>query len=349
MPRDNPSSLPRRTSLRLAQSSPRSITDRPSDHKANQKNEEHHLESIESSFVPTSIEVAIPLKKQSPSCASSSSSSSEDTSGEGRNDYDTPATSVVMTPAESDVNKPRRRVNASARALELRSSSMSLSNTQRGLKRNAAALSPEAPALETSDEALAQALQMQEYQESFSKRLKIAANASRDTLEIEDSTGDDDLLMNLDSDGVEDAEDEEDFEPWQPKRNIRTSRRSTTKRTIPDSEVSDLSDDEAGDDNYQTDSGADGPPSSSSEEEPLVVERARNSGTTNASTGSRGRRQALRAPANRRRTVIPPGMSRRVSILGSSTSWCSNTASRLIESDANLKDNIRLSRKCGTI
>jgi DNA repair protein RAD16 len=254
-----------------------------------------------------------------------------------------------MTPAESDVNKPRRRVNASARALELRSSTMSLSNTQRGLKRNAAAFSTDAPALETSDEALAQALQMQEYQESFSKRLKTAANASRDKLEIEDSTEDDDLLMNLDSDGVEDAEDEEDLEPWQPKRNIRTSRRSTTKRTIADSEVSGLSDDEAGDDNYQTDSEADGPPSSSSEEEPLVVERARNAGTTNAGTSSRGRRQALRAPANRRRIVVPPGMSHRVSVLVSSTSWCSNTVYRLIESDANLKSNIRLSYQCGTI
>ncbi|RHZ46707.1 DNA repair protein RAD16 [Aspergillus thermomutatus] len=310
VPRDKQSSLPRRTSLRLAQSTPRSTTDRPSDHKANQKNEERHLESIESSFVPTSVEVAIPLKKQSPSCASSSSSS-EDTFGEGRNDYDTPATSVVMTPAESDVNKPRRRVNASARARELRSSTMSLGNTQRGLKRNAAALSPDAPALETSDEALAQALQMQEYQESFSKRRKVAASASRDNLEIEDSTEDDDPLKNLDSDGVLDAEDEEDFEPWRPKRNIRTSRQSTTKQAIPDSELSDLSDDEAGDGNYQTDSEAGGPPSSSSEEEPLVVERARNSGTTNASTGSRARRQALRATANQRRAVIQPWMSYR--------------------------------------
>jgi DNA repair protein RAD16 len=275
------------------------------------------LESIEPSCVSTSVEVAIPLKKQSPPSASSSSSS-EDTFGEGRNDYDTPATSVVMTPVETDVNKPRRRVNASTRARELRSRTMPLSSMQRGLKRNAAVLSPDDSTLGTSDEALAEALQMQEYQESFSKRRKVAASASRDTPEIEDSTEDDDLLDNLHSDGFEDAEDEEDLEPWQPKRSIRTSRRSTTQQTVPDSEASDLSDDEAGDGNYQTDSEADGPPSSSSEEEPLIAERARNSGTANASSGSRARRQALRAPANQRRTVIPPWMSQRVSILASS-------------------------------
>jgi DNA repair protein RAD16 len=189
---------------------------------------------------------------------------------------------------------------------------------QRGLKRNVAALSPDASTLGTSDEALAQALQMQEYQESFSKRRKIAASAGRDTPGIEDSTEDDDLLENLESDGFKDAEDEEDFEPWQPKRSIRTSRRSTTQQIIPDSEVSDLSDDEAGDGNYQTDSEADGPLSSSSEEEPLIAERARNSGTANASTGSRARRQALRASANQRRTNIPPWMSSRVSMLASS-------------------------------
>jgi DNA repair protein RAD16 len=182
---------------------------------------------------------------------------------------------------------------------------------QRGLKRNAAVLSPDDSTLGTSDEALAEALQMQEYQESFSKRRKVAASASRDTPGIEDSTEDDDLLDNLDSDGFEDAEDEEDLEPWQPKRSIRTSRRLTTQQTVPDSEASDLSDDEAGDGNYQTDSEADGPPSSSSEEEPLIAERARNSGTANASSGSRARRQALRAPANQRRTVIPPWMSQR--------------------------------------
>lgn len=301
VPQDKQSLLPRRTSLRLAQSNPRSTADRPSDHGANQRNEE-----IDQSCVSTSVEVAIPLK-QSPPCASSSSSS-DDTFGEGRNDYDTPATSIVMTPAESDVNKPRRRVNASTRARELRSRTTPLSSMQRGLKRNAAALSPDDSTLGASDEAFAEALQMQEYQESFSKRRKIAVSASRDTPEIEKSTEDDDILEHIDSDGFEDAEDEEDLEPWQPKRSIRTSRRSTTQQTVPDSEASDLSDDEAGDGNYQTESEAEGPPSSSSEEEPLIAERARNSGRSNASSGSRARRQALR---NQRRTLIPSWMSQR--------------------------------------
>ncbi|KAH2319092.1 DNA repair protein rad16 [Aspergillus fumigatus] len=301
VPQDKQSLLPRRTSLRLAQSNPRSTADRPSDHGANQRNEE-----IDQSCVSTSVEVAIPLK-QSPPCASSSSSS-DDTFGEGRNDYDTPATSIVMTPAESDVNKPRRRVNASTRARELRSRTTPLSSMQRGLKRNAAALSPDDSTLGASDEAFAEALQMQEYQESFSKRRKIAVSASRDTPEIEKSTEDDDILEHIDSDGFEDAEDEEDLEPWQPKRSIRTSRRSTTQQTVPDSEASDLSDDEAGDGNYQTESEAEGPPSSSSEEEPLIAETARNSGRSNASSGSRARRQALR---NQRRTLIPSWMSQR--------------------------------------
>lgn len=220
-----------------------------------------------------------------------------------------------MTPAESDVNKPRRRVNASTRARELRSRTTPLSSMQRGLKRNAAALAPDDSTLGASDEAFAEALQMQEYQESFSKRRKIAVSASRDTPEIEKSTEDDDILEHIDSDGFEDAEDEEDLEPWQPKRSIRTSRRSTTQQTVPDSEASDLSDDEAGDGNYQTESEAEGPPSSSSEEEPLIAERARNSGRSNASSGSRARRQALR---NQRRTLIPSWMSQRVSMLASS-------------------------------
>lgn len=108
-----------------------------------------------------SLQVAVPVKNLSASHTSSSRSSVENGSGS------TPATSVAITPVESDGNRPNKRVSASARAAELRSSTMSL-GTQRGRKR-----APLSFTNEDIDEALARALQAEEYRAINPKRQKI--------------------------------------------------------------------------------------------------------------------------------------------------------------------------------
>lgn len=107
-----------------------------------------------------SLQVAVPVKNLSASHTSSSRSSVENGSGS------TPATSVAITPVESDGNRPNKRVSASARAAELRSSTMSL-GTQRGRKRGLSGFTKE-----DMDEALARALQAEEYRAINPKRQK---------------------------------------------------------------------------------------------------------------------------------------------------------------------------------
>jgi len=102
------------------------------------------------------------VKNISASHTSSSRSSVENGSGS------TPATSVAITPVESDGNRPNKRVSASARAVELRASTMSL-GTQRGRKR-----APSNFTKEDIDEALARALQAEEYRAINPKRQKIS-------------------------------------------------------------------------------------------------------------------------------------------------------------------------------
>ncbi|KAJ5097591.1 DNA repair protein RAD16 [Penicillium angulare] len=79
---------------------------------------------------------------------------------DGVSGVNTPATSVGGT-AEVDSNKPRR-VNASARAQQLRTSRMSQPN-RRGTKRSAGDMSPETVDRSDLDAAIARALQMEEY------------------------------------------------------------------------------------------------------------------------------------------------------------------------------------------
>jgi len=154
--------------------------------------------ALEAQARTSSIEIHIPVKKESPAQGPSSSTSVDGASRDEMNGDDTPATSVAVTPADSETNKPRKRVSASARARELRSSAFSLS-TARGLKRDASALSADDSTIESSDAALARALQMEEYQRTGVKRQKLSMGRSKPALEIQNSTDDDDMLTDLGS------------------------------------------------------------------------------------------------------------------------------------------------------
>ncbi|KAE8364188.1 SNF2 family N-terminal domain-containing protein [Aspergillus caelatus] len=187
------SALPRRTSSRLARSS---VSDaRKSDTTADKERGLHNpstLRPLHGSRL-AAVEVAIPLKKQSPTRSTSSSDLIEDISGDDMNVYSTPASSVAVTPAELDMTKARKRVSASARARELRSSIMSL-DTRKGSKRDFTTITTDDPTAESSDAAFAQALQLQEYQGSVQKRRKARNGVS---FAVEDSTDNDDVLTGL--------------------------------------------------------------------------------------------------------------------------------------------------------
>lgn len=121
------------------------------------------------------VKVVIPTMKDaspSDSCGSSGIRSADGTTG-----CSTPATSVG-TPAESGIKRTRGRVNASDRAQSLRTSIMTRRASLRGTKRSAdaAALSKDEASLETSDAAIAHALQMEEYEKPPPKKQKTAAS-----------------------------------------------------------------------------------------------------------------------------------------------------------------------------
>lgn len=139
------------------------------------------------------VEVAIPLKKESPARSISSSDLVENISGDDMNAYSTPASSVAVTPAELDMTKAKKRVSASSRARELRSSIMSL-NKRKGPKRDFTTITTDDPTAESSDAAFAQALRLQENQGSVQKRRKARNGVS---FAVEDSTDNDDVLTGL--------------------------------------------------------------------------------------------------------------------------------------------------------
>lgn len=133
-------------------------------------------DSAADQYEPGSVKVVIPTKKDG-SPIDSSRSSLGILSADGVTGFNTPATSVSVA-AETDSNKPRARVNASARAQQLRASRMSRT-IQRGVKRSADEMSPGAMDRSDLDAALALALQVGEYDQPRSKKRKIATRASR--------------------------------------------------------------------------------------------------------------------------------------------------------------------------
>ncbi|KAJ5085593.1 hypothetical protein N7532_010364 [Penicillium argentinense] len=117
----------------------------------------------------TNIAVVVPTFTTSHGSPSDSAGSSRGIqSADGVTGLNTPATSV-STGVDSDAKKPSTRVDASARALQLRTSARKPNTLQRGKKRRASVLSSDG---ETSDAALAHALQMEEYESSLPKSPK---------------------------------------------------------------------------------------------------------------------------------------------------------------------------------
>ncbi|OJD17571.1 hypothetical protein AJ78_02322 [Emergomyces pasteurianus Ep9510] len=118
---------------------------------------------------------------------SSFGSPSSSTDGGGMsttNGYTTPATTANVTPAEP-VNPSNKRVSASARALQLRSSAFALRRASAGTKRIASSMSMDTSPDESADAALACALQAEEYNDPSVKKLKYSH-------EIRNSSDDDD-------------------------------------------------------------------------------------------------------------------------------------------------------------
>ncbi|KAJ5218271.1 DNA repair protein RAD16 [Penicillium cinerascens] len=117
------------------------------------------------------FEVVIPGTKDN-TPTDSSRSSLGIFSADGTTGFNTPATSVGAG-AESDTKntkKPRARVNASERAARLQSNTASRRTSQRGTKRSAAAISVDETDQDTTDAALAHALQIEEYEKPRPKK-----------------------------------------------------------------------------------------------------------------------------------------------------------------------------------
>ena len=242
------------------------------------------------------VEVAIPVNKRHPSSRGSSAASvADDTSGDGRNDYSTPGTSVAVTPAESSASTSRKRVSATARARELGSSTMSLNNAQRGLRRSSRSIFAATPPNEDSDAQLARTLQLREYQRP-AKRQRISSGAKKRAFEIPDSTEDDEPLTELED--LSEFIDEEAIMEWEPS-----------------GESSSASIDEAGqDDSRRNDTELNDSTASSSDSDdvPLIWRTRRNRDI--GSRRGRGRTSARAAASN----SYPPWMSHRVSEKSSS-------------------------------
>ncbi|BDD56529.1 hypothetical protein MAP00_001974 [Monascus purpureus] len=296
------SSLPRRTSSRLARASFAASQKKVEDDSGQFNPVGSHPGPCSNSF-----EVAIPLKNVVSRYTSSSSTSTEENSGDGTNEYNTPATSVAVTPIESAI-KSRKRISASTRARELRSSAYSLSNTQRGVKRTSTAMSVDNSKTEDSDAALARVLQLKEYQSP--KRQK----PSRYNSNIEVQVSGDDCCPLTDADEIAEMA-REDRTQRQPHPGRSVSLAATGRTVIPDSEDF-YSSDELKDglmDAYElsSDSSAsdfDSPLSdlpSSEDGEPLVSQlpEDRNNSIT--------RRRALSSRYSAPNRPLPPGMSRR--------------------------------------
>jgi DNA repair protein RAD16 len=101
--------------------------------------------------------------------------------------YDTPMTSVAPTPGEPVSGGPRKRISASARALELRSSSFSIDSSSRGRKRGVEAVTVDMSPSESSDAAFARALQLEEYKDTTTKRPRLSGRKNTRILEIQDT------------------------------------------------------------------------------------------------------------------------------------------------------------------
>jgi DNA repair protein RAD16 len=130
-----------------------------------------------------------PISQASPVSPTSDGSTSRDESVYDDSN-DTPATSVAVTPPESDNNRrqPKKRVSASTRAQQLRSSTFALpSSTSTKRKRGSSGVTNGDLSTESSDAALARELQLEEYGGSDIKRQRTFLDKEEDDRTIQDS------------------------------------------------------------------------------------------------------------------------------------------------------------------
>lgn len=246
----------------------------------------------------SSINVIVPIPAEHSSLDSSLSPSANTSSRDGSL-CETPATSVMATPGDSDNNRgpsKKKRVSASARAQQLRSSALSLNTSTPATrkKRNIAEMNNEQSNTTLSDAALARELQLQEYGGMDTKRPKLSANGNGKMAVVPDS---DDSEFGLDSEVSQESE----HVPQSASR--RRPRKSQPQGSLAADDDSDLDDDY----NYSSsnDSLSDVVPSEKEEEIPATTPRRP------PPSGRRGGRLP-----RLRRTIhdMPYGMGRRVRI-----------------------------------
>ncbi|EED21725.1 DNA excision repair protein Rad16, putative [Talaromyces stipitatus ATCC 10500] len=252
------------------------------------------------------VEVAIPAKaKDSLSTASSLSPPSVDSTSREDSILDTPATSVPVSPPESDNNtsrKTRKRVSASRRALQLRASALALPSSASTSSTRGKRTVSQMLATESSDAALARELQLEEYGGSKIKRQRNTLDTADFTPMVQDS--EDELLPDWD----------EQMSPQSSRRrSLRSRPKSQTKnagdmRMLDDGHGTDDADDYAYSPSDDDASEADEASPEVEEEVPVVTppatRRARN---PNNSLRSRVRARALRETE----TALPYHMGRR--------------------------------------
>ncbi|KAF7713350.1 Uncharacterized protein PECH_001504 [Penicillium ucsense] len=256
---------PRRKSSQIKNDTARVIDD----------TEEDELASIimdtpknQTSRTDPTVAVKVVIPSQMDASPSDSSASPGNPSAEGNTAYSTPATSVG-TPAESSMKRTRTRVNASDRAQRLRATSTVTRRTslrsRTGTKRSAddaEILQDDDLNLETSDAAMARALQLEEYeQQPLPKKRKTAASErSRSSTRLQqnaiDFSGESDssVLDSLDDEVFQSAEDldsnfESDSEGDWPKIATSQKAKKTRQSKVEDDEEdqgpTDMAEDEA--------------------------------------------------------------------------------------------------------
>ena len=212
----------------------------------------------EVAVVKNTFKKPAPRTKQ-PTASSSVSSIDEDMTS----DYDTPGTSVAVTPAEVSLSKSTssrptgKGVSATARALELRSSAQGLSARSTSRKRRAQEIAADDFPDVDVDALLARRLQAEEYEEAASievgpsKRKRTARTSTRRTplKEVDSSSISESSLVEIDSDGEEDiplASVRRGGRLSLPTRAARDSAKKAIKKKfsgqVPDSEDESLSD-----------------------------------------------------------------------------------------------------------
>ncbi|QKX62492.1 uncharacterized protein TRUGW13939_09653 [Talaromyces rugulosus] len=211
----------------------------------------------------SSVNIVVPLPADHHSLDSSLSPSANASSLDGSL-CDTPATSVVATPGESDSNRgpAKKRVSASARAQQLRSSVLSLnaSTATTRKKRSVSEMKNGGSNTGLSDADLARELQLQEYGGMDIKHPKLSANGNGKKAVIPDS---DDDSSGLDSGASQ------DIPQSASRRRPRKSQPQGSLAACDDMSLSDLDDDY--DYSSSNDSISDVVPSER-EEEPTTVE-----------------------------------------------------------------------------